>query len=89
LELADEIGLDVDRFSTDLHSDETQALLKREVIFARKIGGNAFPMLLLGNNSSYHQILIDYTHPQKMLDEINQFSLYSSHDGDGSSTGKG
>ena len=79
IELADEIGLDVDKFTSDLHSEETQTLLKREVIFARQIGGNAFPMLLLGNNNSYHQILIDYTHPQNMLDEINQFS----------STGKG
>lgn len=74
LELAEEIGLDIDRFSSDLHSDETKILLKREITFARQIGGNAFPMLLLGNNNTYHQILIDYTHPENILDEINQFS---------------
>jgi len=99
IELADDIGLDVDRFGSDLHSDETQSLLKREIIFARKIGGNAFPMLLLGNNNSYHQVLIDYNHPENMLNEINQFlsqlnqgengSSNRNHDGNGSSTGEG
>ncbi len=73
IEVAEEIGLDIDRFSAELHSDETQALLKREIIFARQVGGNAFPMLLLGDNNSYHQIFIDYTHPENMLNEINQF----------------
>jgi putative protein-disulfide isomerase len=89
MELAEEIELDVDRFSRDLHSEETQALLKREIIFARKIGGNAFPMLLLGNNNSYHQVLIDYNHPENMIDEINQFLSQLNHGRDGSSTGKG
>lgn len=80
IEVAEEIGLDIDRFSAELHSDETQVLLKREIIFARQIGGNAFPMLLLGDNNSYHQIFIDYTHPENMLNEINQ---YLSHRSDG------
>ena len=89
IELANEIGLDIDRFISDLHSDETRALLKREIVYARQIGGNAFPMLLLGDNNSYHQILIDYTHPEKMLDEINQFSSDRDDGGNGSSTGQG
>ncbi len=74
--LAEEIGLDMDRFSAELHSDETRFLLKREIVFARQIGGNAFPMLLLGDDNSYHQILIDYTHPENMLNEIDQFSSH-------------
>jgi len=76
INLAEEIGLDIDKFSAELHSDETQFLLKREIVFARQIGGNAFPMLLLGNNNSYHQILINYTHPENMLNEIDQFSSH-------------
>ena len=74
IELAEEIGLDIDRFSASLHSDETQILLKREIVFARRIGGNAFPMLLLGNDNTYHQIRIDYNHPDNILKEINCFS---------------
>ena len=74
IELAEEIGLDIDRFSTSLHSDETQILLRREIVFARRIGGNAFPMLLLGNDNTYHQIRIDYNHPDNILKEINCFS---------------
>ena len=72
-ELADEIGLDVENFSAELNSEKTRELLKREINFVRKIGGNSFPMLLLGDNNTYHQILIDYIHPEKMIKEINQF----------------
>ncbi|RKZ67050.1 MAG: hypothetical protein DRQ48_10190, partial [Gammaproteobacteria bacterium] len=61
----------------------------REIIFARKIGGNAFPMLLLGKNGSYHQVLIDYNHPENMLKEINQFLSQFNQGEDGSSTGEG
>jgi putative protein-disulfide isomerase len=89
IELAEEIGLDLDKFSAELHSDETQALLKREILFARQIGGNAFPMLLLGSNNNYHQIRIDYTHPENMLNEIKQFSSNRNHSGNGSLTGNG
>ena len=71
IELADEIGLDVEKFSADINSEETRDLLKREIVFVRQIGGNSFPMLLLGGKNTYHQILIDYTHPDKMLEEIN------------------
>jgi putative protein-disulfide isomerase len=73
IELADELGLDVEKFSAELNSEKTRELLKREIIFVRKIGGNSFPMLLLGGNNTYHQILIDYIHPDKMLEEINHF----------------
>jgi len=71
IELADDIGLDIERFSTELNSEKTQDLLKHEINFSRKIGGNAFPMLLLASNDIYHQIQIDYHHPNNMLEEIN------------------
>ena len=73
IELADEIGLNVENFSAELNSEKTRELLKREINFVRKIGGNSFPMLLLGYNNTYHQILIDYIHPDKMIKEINHF----------------
>ncbi len=89
IELADEIGLDVERFSTELNSDETKDLLKHEIEFVRQMGGNSFPMLLLEKNSAYHQILIDYIHPDKMLKEINHFLAYRDDAGHVSSTGDG
>jgi len=73
IELADELGLDVEKFSTELNSEKTRELLKQEIVFVRQVGGNSFPMLLLGGNNTYHQILIDYIHPDKMLKEINCF----------------
>jgi putative protein-disulfide isomerase len=73
IELAGEINLDVERFTAELNSDENRELLNREIAFARQIGGNAFPMLLLGNGNTYHQILIDYNRPENMLNEINHF----------------
>lgn len=85
LELANEIGLDVERFSTELNSDKTKALLKHEIDFVRQMGGNSFPMLLLEKNNAYHQILIDYIHPDKMLKEINHFLAYRDNGGHGTS----
>ncbi|MFT5425750.1 MAG: putative protein-disulfide isomerase [Gammaproteobacteria bacterium] len=73
IELAGEINLEVEKFTADLNSDENRELLNREIAFARQIGGNAFPMLLLGNGNTYHQVLIDYNHPDNMLNEINHF----------------
>ncbi len=69
-ELADEIGLNVAQFSDELNSTGNKENLNREIKFARSIGGNAFPMLLLETGNSYHQIQIDYNHPENMLREI-------------------
>ncbi len=85
IELANEIDLDIERFTAELNSRQNRKLLNREISFARQIGGNAFPMLLLGNDNAYHQILIDYNHPDNMLKEISQFLTYRSQKRHGSS----
>ncbi|MCK5669322.1 MAG: DsbA family protein [Gammaproteobacteria bacterium] len=89
IKLADEINLDVKRFTTELNSEKNRELLKREIAFARQIGGNAFPMLLLGDDNMYHQILIDYNHPKNMIKEINRFLTHRNHSEHGSSTNSG
>jgi putative protein-disulfide isomerase len=89
IELADEINLDVKRFTEELNSERNRQLLNNEIAFARQIGGNAFPMLLLGNDNTYHQIIIDYTHPENMINEINRCLTRSDDGGDGSSTSSG
>lgn len=85
IELADEINLDTERFTAELNSEKIRKLLIREIAFARQIGGNAFPMLLLGIDNTYHQIVIDYTHPENMVNEINRCLTRSERDGNGSS----
>lgn len=72
IELADEIGLDIEKFRSEVNSEETKNKLELEIQFARQIGGNAFPMLLLAHDNDYHQILIDYNRPDSMLAEINR-----------------
>ncbi len=84
IELADEIDLDIERFTAELNSEQNRKLLNREITFARQLGGNAFPMLLLGNDNAYHQILIDYNHPDNMLNEISHFLTYRDHGENGS-----
>ena len=47
IELADELGLDKDKFTEDIKSMETVEILRQEIKQSRRLGLNSFPGLLL------------------------------------------
>lgn len=70
-ELADEIGLDKIQFSSDLNAAETQAELRKQIHFARKIGGNSFPSLFLQtNDTTYQPLTLSYSDADRVLQQI-------------------
>ncbi|OBT13857.1 thioredoxin [Vibrio sp. UCD-FRSSP16_10] len=58
--LADDIGLDVAKFCSDIESNEINEALISEISFARSIGGNSFPSLFVVGQDSVTPIAIDY-----------------------------
>jgi len=70
VELAEELGLDPQRFSTDLAAPTTQARLEREIAQCRLLGLTGFPSLVLDANGSRWPVPVNYTDPEPMLEHI-------------------
>lgn len=68
--LAVELGLDGDKFATALKDSSTQARLKEELSFARSIGGNSFPSLILKLDKQRYNVPIDYNNSKSMLSAL-------------------
>jgi putative protein-disulfide isomerase len=69
--LAEQLGLDVDRFDQLLNAAQTQQALQQQIDFARRIGANSFPSLYLLHRQHYHSIVLDYNHADVSLEHIN------------------
>jgi len=72
--LAKELELDMDRFKTDLTSNETIKLFEADLNKRRKMGVNSFPTLLLQYKKELYPISIGYNDPEKMLSQIKDLS---------------
>ena len=70
IELAAEIGLDVERFAQNLISESTQQVLLAEIQSARSMGINSFPSLAVVNDGVLQHIELNYRDPQAMLSQI-------------------
>jgi putative protein-disulfide isomerase len=68
--LADSLGLDPFEFSEDLHSPATQQILAEEIRFARQLGVQGFPGLILLQNDTATRIEVDYTNAESMSNSI-------------------
>lgn len=73
IELATEIGLDKDKFATDLISAETDEILQQEINQSRQSGLNSFPSLLLDTGNKQIRIEPDYINIDSMLEKMNQY----------------
>lgn len=73
--LAQQIGLDVDAFAEALNADATRQALLADINFARSIGGNSFPALILQHNVTIQPIQYDYTNAAKALNAIESALL--------------
>lgn len=67
IELAGELGLDVDRFVSDLHDEQTEDELQREIAEARRLEVDSFPALLLQRDNEVDDIPIIYVDSEPML----------------------
>jgi putative protein-disulfide isomerase len=68
---ASNIGLDVEKFSHDLQSQEIVDLFKEDLKKRRKFGMNSFPSLLLKSNDEYFKINVDFENHETILEQIN------------------
>lgn len=70
VELSEETGLDTNRFLRDLRSAETDQRLKDEITYARKLGSDSFPSLILELGNSRWPISVNYRDAHVMQELI-------------------
>jgi putative protein-disulfide isomerase len=70
IELAEDIGLDVERFATDLIDEDTQQRLLAEIQTSRRLGIDSFPSLAVVSADNLSHIGLNYTDADAMLDQI-------------------
>lgn len=73
LQLADELGLDFDKFMQDFYSEEVAQALLQEIQFCRAINATSFPSLRLKLGNQFHNIAIDYQNAHGTLAAISEF----------------
>ena len=73
IRLAGELGIDTQTFEQHLIDPKTHQTLLDEIAFARSIGGDSFPSLIVVDSQNQaHSLTIHYTDPQRILDDIQQ-----------------
>ena len=60
IELAQQLGLDSEKFATDLTSDALEPTFMKELQFARSLPINGFPSMVLEHQGTMHVIPLDY-----------------------------
>lgn len=70
IQLASDLQLDVDAFSTALIAQDTQLTLEKEMQQASKLGARGFPGLVLMQGGLPTVVAIDYNDPEKILEAI-------------------
>ena len=73
INIADKIGLDLNRFKQDILSTSVDKELHNQIAFSRSIGADSFPSLYLQKNSSTYPIVLDYNNADIILEHINSF----------------
>ena len=72
IDLADSIGLDLERFESDFGSVSLNEEFMRELDFARSIGGNSFPSLFVQTAEGLVELQVDYQSAQTTISQIEQ-----------------
>ena len=68
--LAIDLGIDGDEFQQKLNSNEIQSALTEEIAFARSIGGDSFPSLILQTVDGLRDIALSYTDKDLILKQL-------------------
>lgn len=72
--LASEIGINKDKFTIEIKSDEIEKQLQEDLNLRRKLKIFSFPTLLLQYKKEAYPINLDFKDYQKMLDQIEDLS---------------
>lgn len=72
IDLADSIGLEIERFVSDFGSVTLNDEFMRELDFARSIGGNSFPSLFVETPEGLVELQVDYQSAQNTIGQIEQ-----------------
>jgi len=70
IELAADLGLDVERFAAHLADATTEQMLTAEIRSSRAMWINSFPSLAVVSDAVQNHIALDYTDAQAMLRQI-------------------
>lgn len=68
--LAQQLGLDMERFATALVATQTHKTLLAEIAFARSIGGASFPSLFIEKGRDIAEIPVNYKNAGPTIDLI-------------------
>jgi putative protein-disulfide isomerase len=71
IELADELSLDVDRFTRSINSAQTESVLQAELRQTSELGVSSYPDLRLRIDASIWPVAIDYNDADAMLGLID------------------
>ncbi len=71
---ANNINLDIERFKTDLESQEVVALFEEDLNRRRKLKMNSFPSLVFKYKNNYFPITITYNNHEAILKQINDLN---------------
>jgi len=72
VEIAEEIGIDKEQFSTDMQSQALRVLHQEEMVMVRKLGVQGFPSIVMVIDQVAHRVLLDYSGLEKTLDHIDR-----------------
>jgi putative protein-disulfide isomerase len=70
IRLAEQLGLNVHKFTDDIQSEVCQNTLLKEIEFCRDINTHSFPSLVLKQGESYTSLDIDYNDSENILNQI-------------------
>ena len=71
--LAEDLGLEQQRFIEQIHSDEIDTLLQQEIMLTEQLGAQGFPSLVLQHDGTTRFIEHSYTDVEQNLRKIRSF----------------
>jgi len=72
LACAASLGLDMQRFASELHSHQCKQQLMSDIRLSQSLGATGFPSLVLNVHGEYHFIDVDYGHFEAIMEKINE-----------------
>ena len=70
IKIANDLGLDTERFKKDLRSTKVNETLLNEIKLAQSISSNGFPSLVLNTDDKLKKINIDYLDANYIINQI-------------------
>ncbi len=75
IQLATELEIDINQFSSDLNSKETEQEFQNQISLSRRLTKRGFPSLVLEHNDAFHFVEHDYKDPNITLNIIEKLLL--------------